>query len=385
MSYETLEPPPSGSPAGHPPAERPAELLPGDPQISVEAASDAPVSGWAEPILTKTERSRCTHWVRYADLNAKGRARRALSVTAFWSCWVVVPVGLFVGVMAFAEGIDSESGLVALVGLALSWGFALQAVSAVALALTWRRLHRPKYFVVGIAASGYTALLLGLGLSMAIVGSHHAMLVAAALPYGWMLWQLIEFRKTLYRRDTCRSYPWLPPAIVAMLKSPAASGAKRFRAADCPHRLEFGALRVRYRLVGVANTLLFLVYFAVVGLLWAMDPDPPFAFDGNWVVTAVLGLLFPVGNLLAVSEIYAHSSRYHRSPTVLYVGAFIGYATTVAVSFWVGLGVIGSLPVIALTTYWAWASVYSMKHLPPRSECANLREPPPAIKRMLRD
>ncbi|MDN3241106.1 hypothetical protein [Glycomyces tritici] len=391
MSYETLEPPRSDGPAeallpGGPPEpplpDGPVEPPRADPQISVEAAPvpSAGTPGWAEPVMTRTERRKCPHWVRFADLNTKGRTRRALAVLAIWTSWAVVVIGLFAGLAGMTAGIEKGAQLPAIGGLALACGAVLQAVSAVALASAWRRLHRPKDLVIGLAVSGFLVHLLGLALFLTIVDSKHLLLAVAAVPYALVLWQLIAFRNSLYARGTCRTHPGLPPAIRALLKDETA----RFRIADCPHQIAFGDLRVRYRVLSVANTFLLIGYIAAVLLLWSVPVSPPFSFEGDEFVLIALGILLPVGNLFSLSEIWTHSKRYHRVSPGMYVGAFTGYAMTLLAGLWAGLSMHLSLAVIVLTIYWASSAAYAMKHLPPRSECASLREPPPVVQRMLK-
>jgi hypothetical protein len=393
MSYETLEPPRSDDPsegplpggsAEVPHPDGPAEPPRADPQIFVEAVPNAGAEGWTEPVLTRTERHRCPHWVRYADLNAKGRIRRMLAALAIWMSWAVIVTGLFVGLASVAEGLEADGELAAIGGLAIIGGLVVQAVSTVSLTMVWRRMHPPSDLTIVLGVNGYLLLLIGLGLFLAIADSLFPVAAVAAMPYAYILGQLIAFRNELYPRETCRTYPGLPPAIHALLKDQYRTGSARFQAADCPHRVEFSALRPRYRVASVVNFFLCLGYYGVVGFLWLAQWSPPVSFSGDEAVGHVLVVLLPVGNLFALGELHARSKRYHRAGETVYIGAFVGYATTLAAGLWAGLGMYTSLVVIALTIYWAYSAAYAMKHLPPRSECASMTEPPPAIQKMLK-
>ncbi|MEU5155548.1 hypothetical protein [Glycomyces sp. NPDC021274] len=393
MSYETLEPPRSDGPVEAALPGGPAEPPRADPQIFVEAAPipGASAPGWAEPVVTRTKRHRCPHWVRFADLNAKGRGRRALSVLAVWSSWAVIAFGLFAGLAGVFAAFEKGAEPVAFGGLTMACGAVLQAVSTVALAWAWRRLHRPKDFVIGLAASGFLLHLIGLGVFLTIVDSHHAVLVAAAVPYALVLWQLVAFRNMLYPRDTCRTHPGLPPAILALLKDDpvlhaASQGSPQFRVADCPHRLEFRSLRGGYRVMAVVNTVLLMGYVGsllnLMADMLALSEFAPEREDGALAFVLVLAL----GNLCSLAEMHARSTRFHRAPLHIAIGAFIGYAATFAAGIWAwgDVATPALLATLALAAYWASSAAYAMKHLPPRSECASLREPPPVIQKMLR-
>lgn len=388
MSYETLEPPRSDGPVEAALPGGPAETPRADPQIFVEAAPipSAAAPGWAEPVVTRTKRHRCPHWVRFADLNAKGRSRRALSVLAVWSSWAVIAVGLFAGLAGVFAAFEKGAEPVAFGGLTMACGAVLQAVSTVALAWAWRRLHRPKDFVIGLAASGFLLHLIGLGVFLTIVDSHHAVLVAAAVPYALVLWQLVAFRNALYPRDTCRTHPGLPPAIRALLRHDPESvdpGATRYRTADCPHRLRFGDLKGRYQAMTLFSTVLVLAYLVALLVMMALVSSRRAASGGVEPMPLIVMLLFAMLNMVCLQEISVRSKRFHRVPTPLFIGALAGYAFTVAVCMWTGGGPV-AFATMALAAYWALVAVYAMKHLPPRSECASRPELPPVIQKMLK-
>ncbi|MEV3935396.1 hypothetical protein AB0K52_05370 [Glycomyces sp. NPDC049804] len=373
MAYETPEPP---LPDAVPDAPR------ADPQVTVEAAPVVAASGWAALAPTGTERHRCLHRVRFADLNAKGRAKRALSAVALWSGGAVTAIGLFFGLICIGAGVQGEVGLLVAAGLTLVCGLVLQAVGAVALAVVWRRLHRPSDPVIGLAAAGFVLLAVSLALFMVLAESGQGFLALVAVPYAWILWQLVAFRRSLYPRGSCRTHPGLAPAVLALLRD---ERVPRFRVADCPHRFGFGELRVRYRVAAVVNSLLLTGYVAMVFILWAeVLVAASLAVGGSGFAAVVIALLVPLGNLFSFGEILARAKRYHRASRAVCVGAFAGYGSTVAAGLWLELGMPVSLAVIALTAYWAYSAAFAMRHLPPRSECASLSEPPPVVQRMLK-
>lgn len=367
MSYEPLEAPRT------------------DPLITVEAAptDDSAAAEWTEPVVTRPEHHQCQHRLYFHDLNAKGRLAFAGGRAAIWSSWPVIVFGAIFGLGGLIGGVANDNTMLAVGGLLMVCSAVLQVVGAVGLALTWKRPHRPNDVVIGFAAIGYLLFLIVVGMILAatkLVGFAFAL-----VPFAFVLWQLISFRVNLYWSGTCRTYPGFPPAIRALLKRDPGPFAvipapARFRVADCPHRLEFRKLRGRFQVATLMNTVLLYGYLVAM-LVMVSSRRVVDGGEGDAIGVLVM-LLLVLSNLFGVQEIKVRSKRYHRASTSLYIGAFFGYAMTVVIGIW--LGGPASFIAMALAAYWAFAAAYVMKVLPPRSECASLREPPPAVQKMLR-
>jgi hypothetical protein len=369
-------------------AYEPLESSRADSLITVEPAPAADTGAdWKAPVLTQTERHRCPHRLRFRDLNGKGRVKAAAAFVLIVLSWTVIAVISFFGAVAIGVGFGESRAVIAVSGLLLSCSAVLQPFGLIALARVWKRPHRPNDVVIGLAVVGFVLYLVALVLLLPSGG----IIVPAlgAVPLALVLRQLISFRGSLYGRDSCRTHPVFPPAILALLThDPGPLEAVkpepgRFRVRDCPHRIGFGELRVRYRVASVVNSLLLAAYVAMVIILWAeVLASASVAVGGSAFTADVFGFLVPLGNLCSLMEILARSKRYHRASPFVSVGAFVGYGSTLAAGLWLGLSMPVSLVVIALTAYWAYSAAYAMRHLPPRSECASLSEPPLVIQRM---
>ncbi|WP_205324086.1 hypothetical protein [Glycomyces sp. YM15] len=328
--------------------------------------------------------------MRFGNLNAKGRLAFAGGVVAIWSSWLGIMFGTFFGLVGLSVGFETNDLFPAVAGLLLVCSAVLQAVGAVGLALAWKRLHRPSDIVIGLAAIGFLVFLGALAMMLVSTRSFGSGLVPfalAAMSFAFVLRQLISFRSMLYRRDTCHIHPGFSPAIRALLRNdpgPLAAMPEpaRFRVGDCPHRIQFGDLRVRYRVVAIANTVLLMAYLLTLLVLMAVLSSRSPATDGVEAMPPVLMLLFAMLNMLSFWEINVRSKRFHRASIRLYVGAFAGYALTVTIGMW--LGGLVSFIAVALAIYWAFSAAYALKVLPPHSACASMRELPPAIQKMLR-
>ncbi|MDA1360503.1 hypothetical protein O1R50_12770 [Glycomyces luteolus] len=373
MSYEPLEPPRS------------------DPPITVEPApTDDSTAAWTEPVLTETERHHCPHRVRFGNFNAKGRFAFAGNVVAIWSSWLGIMFGTFFGLAGLAVGFENSDLFPAVAGLLLVGSGVLQAVGAIGLALAWKRLHRPSDIVIGLAAIGFLVFLAAVAMMLVSTRSFGSALVPcalAAMSFAFVLRQLLSFRDTLYKRGTCQTHPGFSPAFRALLRNDPGPLAVmpepvRCRVADCPHRFEFGDLRVRYQAVAIANTALLVAYLLTLLVMMAVLSSRRAAADGVEAMPLVLMLLFAMLNMLSFREINVRSKRFHRASMRLYVGAFAGYAFTVAIGMWLGGPV--SFIAVALAVYWAFSAAYALKVLPPRSECASLRELPPSVQKVLK-
>ncbi|MFG3341700.1 hypothetical protein [Glycomyces sp. NPDC048151] len=382
MEYESLEPPFSG---------RSAELFPVDPQITVEADPDAPDSGWAEPVPTGPEYHRCPHWLRFADLNAKGRMAAVGGVAVVGLSWAVIVFGLLVGLGLAVVGFGDDDLRLALIGLLLVCGSVLQSFGAAALTRSWRRLHRPGEAAIPFAAVGFLVFLAAMGAIVALAEIRIAPLFA--LPFAVVVWQLFWFRSRLYGRDTCQAHPGHAPAIRALLRHDPGSFAampvaERFSARDCPHRIRFGDLHRRYQAMAIANTVLLYLYIgAVIWLVFVLNPRPDVDLSGPGtdLAHAFSVLALALVTLAGVLELGERSRRYHRAPVLLFVAAFCGYGLVICLSVWaaVVLDEPSALAVAPLAAYWAVSAGFALVRFPPRSECRTLEGPPPFLQKML--
>jgi hypothetical protein len=358
-----------------------------DPPIYVEAAptDDSGTADWAEPVVTRPEHRECPHRLYFRDLNPKGRLAVLGGRFAIWSAWLVIVLGTVFGIGGLLGGLDTRDVALAIGSLLMVCSGVLQAVGAIGLALTWRRPHRPSDVVIGLAAVGYLLFVIVVGMILAatqLIGFAFAL-----APFAFVLWQLISFRGTLYWRGTCQVYPGFPPGINALLSNPGLSPAKpdpnKFSIETCPHRLEFRQLRGSAQVMSIANAILLGAYMFVVLMLTAAL----LVVDNEREAAAtVMALLLPLANLPAFHEVNLRGKRYHRAPLTVSIGAFVGYATTLttAVLIWPGPDIRIPIGAMLLAAYWAYSAAVAMKILPPRSVCASLREPPPAIQRMLK-
>lgn len=364
------------------------ELVRNEPAITVEAASGdaAFASDWTGAVGTPAHH--CPHRLRFQDLNANGRRQARISRLAIASSWMVIGFGLLLGLMLVTTGFTDGDQLAALVGLLLLCGMVLQSLGAVALALTWRRLHRPRNATIGAAAVGLLGVFVAAVLLFLFTELDAALLLT--VPPAVVLWQLFQFRARLYDRETCRAYPWHAPAVRAMLEhdpSPYAvvPGPYRFRVKDCPHKLELRALRRRYQVLSIVNTLLLILYVAgqviLVADLFALNE-----FGGVWVGYDVMALALLPLIRIAYQEVAVRSRRYHRAPVWLSVGAFAAHGLTAAASVCAAV-VLGDLLMLAtagLAAYGCYWTAVAMTRLPSRAECRSLREPPPIVQKMLK-
>jgi hypothetical protein len=345
-----------------------------DPPITVESAMsvDTDASEWTEPVAKRPERHRCTHGLRFSDLNARGRTTAVGLIAVIAASWALIVLGFLVGLGLIAAGFADGDQRLAVVGLLLACGTALQSFGVVALASACRRPHRPHDVAIALAAVGLLVFLIALVMLVAIADMVAA--PALAVPFAAVLVHLFRFQSALYGRDTCRTHPGHAPAVRELLAhdpGPAIVAPERFRVRDCPHRLKFGMLRRRSQVMLIVNTVLVYVYFAL--LLWMISLN-------ELLVPALLS------GLIGIVELSARSQRYHRASTWVYVCAFAGYALAGAAGVWAavtfGEPLLFAVPVLA--AYWCFSAWFALTQLTPRSACRSMMEPPPAIRRMLK-
>jgi hypothetical protein len=365
-----------------------------EPSVTVEPASGGAAGDpdWARPVVTRTEHHQCGHRLWFQHLNTGGRVRAVGGVVALAVSWTVLVFAFIVGLTLLIEGAVDGVQMLALIGLLLVVGAALQLFGAVAIASVWRRPHRPHDAVIVTAAVGFLVFVTATVLLVVFADIHAAPLFA--VPLAAVLWQLFWFRQVLYGRGTCRTYPGYAPAVRAMLEHDPGPYTvlpepDRFRLETCPHKLEYAELRRSAQIMSTVNTILVWAYFVV--LLWLMfvlvaRPEFGRAGPAHEAVAYLAAGTIMLLNIPGMQELKARSQRYHRAAIALYVAAFTGYALTAAVGFWcaVILDDPATLVVTLLAAYWAYSAWIAVTGLPSRSACRAMQAPPPVIQKLLK-
>lgn len=197
-----------------------------DPHIFVEPAPFESGAGadpaWARgrdavqrpPVVVPGQ---CPHRVRWRDLKAASRAVFVLVAVLVFTSLLEAAFGLLFGGVMLAAGIDMSELSMVVLGPAIVVMAAMLLVGFLACAGAWRRLHEPGRFgcVLSTIASPLVLVFLGLW----AIGSGWPWLMLFVAPPVAPMIVLWWFRSATYSRETCASYPWLPPRLAALRRS----------------------------------------------------------------------------------------------------------------------------------------------------------------------